>query len=177
MPELAVLDFSRQNPVRFGFFHATGLTRFDDRGSSIPCPLPPSEDSHPVCRRRHEILANYRDSIRSDTEVLGAVDFFTAEGWTAGGLMTYYVPVFMRIAPRRICLAGTTLATDGEWMKQTGRNMTMAGTVDLQQAPPLTQHGSVDQDHNLGNVYGARYSLVSSAFADWASPEFSASVP
>jgi len=48
----------------------------------------------------------WKDFIRSHTEVLAAVDFFTAEVWTAGGLMTYYVLVFMRIAPRQICIAG-----------------------------------------------------------------------
>ena len=33
----------------------------------------------------------WRDFIRSHTEVLAAVDFFTAEVWTAAGLITYYV--------------------------------------------------------------------------------------
>jgi putative transposase len=36
----------------------------------------------------------WKDFIRSHTEVLAAVDFFTAEVWTAGGLMTCYVLVF-----------------------------------------------------------------------------------
>ncbi len=69
----------------------------------------------------------WKDFIRSHTEVLAAVDFFTAEVWTAGGLMTYYVLVFMRIAPRQICVAGIALCPDGEWMKLMARNMTMAG--------------------------------------------------
>ena len=47
----------------------------------------------------------WKDFIRSHLEVLAAVDFFTAEVWTAGGLTTYYVLVFMRIAPRQISLA------------------------------------------------------------------------
>jgi len=38
-----------------------------------------------------------------------AVDFFTADVWTAGGLMTYYVLVFMRIALRQISIVGITL--------------------------------------------------------------------
>jgi hypothetical protein len=42
----------------------------------------------------------WKDFIQSHLEVLAAVDFFTAEVWTAGGLTTYYVLVFMRIAPR-----------------------------------------------------------------------------
>src|SRR6266404_5911636 len=46
---------------------------------------------------------------------------------TASGLMTYYVLVFMRIAPRKICIAGSTLSPDSDWMKQMARNLTMAG--------------------------------------------------
>ena len=60
--------------------------------------------------------------------------FFTAEVWTAGGLTTYYVLVFMRIAPRQVSIAGITLAPDGEWMKQMARNMTMAGDGFLRAA-------------------------------------------
>ena len=69
----------------------------------------------------------WKDFIQSHLEVLAAVDFFTAEVWTASGLMTYYVLVFMRIGSRQICLAGFTLAPDSEWMKQMARNLTMAG--------------------------------------------------
>ena len=69
----------------------------------------------------------WKEFIRSHLETLAAVDFFTAEVWTTGGLTTYYVLVFMRIAPRQICIAGITLAPEGEWMKQMARNMTMAG--------------------------------------------------
>lgn len=69
----------------------------------------------------------WKEFIRSHLETLAAVDFFTAEVWTAGGLTTYYVLVFMRIAPRQVSIAGITLAPDGEWMKQMARNMTMTG--------------------------------------------------
>ncbi len=55
------------------------------------------------------------------------MDFFTTEVWTAAGLMTCYVLVFMRIAPRQIRIAGITLAPEGEWMKQMARNVTQAG--------------------------------------------------
>jgi putative transposase len=69
----------------------------------------------------------WKDFIRSHLETLAAVDFFTVEVWMASGLMTYYVLVFMRIAPRQICIAGFTLAPDAAWMKQMARNLTMAG--------------------------------------------------
>jgi hypothetical protein len=60
----------------------------------------------------------WKDFLRSHTEVLAAADFFTAEVWTAGGLMTYYVLIVMKIASRQICVAGMTLTPDGEWMKR-----------------------------------------------------------
>jgi putative transposase len=43
----------------------------------------------------------WKDFIRSHLETLAAVDFFTAEVWTASGLMTYYVLTFMRVATRQ----------------------------------------------------------------------------
>lgn len=54
----------------------------------------------------------WKDFIQSHLETLAAVDFFTAEVWTASGLMTYYVLVFMRIAPRQVCIAGFTPSPD-----------------------------------------------------------------
>jgi transposase len=38
---------------------------------------------------------SWREFIRSHTEVLAAVDFFTTEVWTLGGLITYYVLTFI----------------------------------------------------------------------------------
>ncbi len=69
----------------------------------------------------------WKEFIRSHQETLASVDFFTAEVWTAAGLMTYYVLVFMRIAPRQIHIAGITLSPTEEWMKQIARNLTMVG--------------------------------------------------
>ena len=68
----------------------------------------------------------WRDFIRSHTEVLAAVDFFTAEVWTAGGLMTYYALVFMRVASRKVWIAGMTTSPDSRWMEQMARNATFA---------------------------------------------------
>src|SRR5438105_7809706 len=57
--------------------------------------------------------------------VLVATDFFTVEVLTLKGLMTYYVPFFIRWESRRICLAGITRHPDQEWMEQMARNVTM----------------------------------------------------
>ena len=69
----------------------------------------------------------WKDFIRSQLDTLAAVDFFTPEVWTASGLMTYYVLVFMRIAPRQVCIAGFTPSPDVNWMKQMKQ---MAGKHD-----------------------------------------------
>jgi len=71
----------------------------------------------------------WQDFVRSHLETLAAVDFFTAEVWTASGLLTSYMQVFMRIAPRQVCIAGLTPSPDVSWRKQMARNMTMAGEV------------------------------------------------
>ena len=75
-----------------------------------------------------ERKTSWREFIRSHTEVLAAVDFFTAEVWTSAGLITYYVLVFMRVGSRRVCIAGMTHSPDLAWMKQMARNMTLADT-------------------------------------------------
>ena len=77
----------------------------------------------------HQTVANVlkRHGLAPHLETLAAVDFFTAEVWTASGLMTYYVLVYMWIAPRQVYIAGFTLSPDVSWMKQTARNTTMAG--------------------------------------------------
>ena len=68
----------------------------------------------------------WRDFILSHTEVLAAVDFFTVEVWTLGGLTTYYVLAFMRVASRKVCVAGVTVSPDSGWMQQMARNVTLA---------------------------------------------------
>jgi transposase InsO family protein len=91
----------------------------------------------------------WKDFIQSHLEVLAAVDFFTAEVWTAGGLMTYYVLAFMRVGSRQICLAGFTLAPDVDWMKQMARNLTLAGHGMLQGCRYLLH----DRDAKFGAAF------------------------
>ncbi len=84
--------------------------------------------------KRHDIAPapergrtmSWREFIRSHMEVLAAVDFFTAEVWTAGGLMTYYVLTCMRVATRSVRIAGITPSPDKRWMEQVARNISFA---------------------------------------------------
>jgi|SRR5882724_3864444 len=65
-------------------------------------------------------------------DMLVATDFFTAEVWTAGGLVTYYVLFLIHRASRKIHVAGMTPYPDQCWMAQMARDVTMADWGFLQ---------------------------------------------
>jgi transposase InsO family protein len=67
----------------------------------------------------------WREFIRSHMDVLWATDFFTAEVWTLGGLVTFYVLFFIHIGSRRVHIAGVTPHPNEAWMKQMARQVTM----------------------------------------------------
>ena len=50
----------------------------------------------------------WREFIRSHRDVLAATEFFTAEVWTQGRLVTYYVVFFMHLVTRRVHIADIT---------------------------------------------------------------------
>jgi putative transposase len=50
----------------------------------------------------------WKEFIRTHMDVLVATDFFTAEVWTLGGLVTYYVLFFIHLGSRRVQVAGVT---------------------------------------------------------------------
>jgi len=56
-------------------------------------------------------------------EVVG-MDFFTAEVWTARGLVTYYVLLLIDLKSRRVHIAGATPYPDESFMAQVARNLT-----------------------------------------------------
>src|SRR5216684_5318354 len=67
----------------------------------------------------------WKEFIRPHMDVLVATDFFTAEVWTLGGLVTYYVLFFLHLGSRRIHVAGVTPHPNEAWMVQVARNVTM----------------------------------------------------
>ena len=69
----------------------------------------------------------WKEFIRTHTEVLVAMDFFTTEVWTWGGLVTYYVLFFLRLRTRGVHIAGLTPHSDQGWMAQVARNITLKG--------------------------------------------------
>ena len=44
----------------------------------------------------------WKEFIRTHMDVLVATDFFTAEVWTLGGLVTYYVLFFIHLGSRKV---------------------------------------------------------------------------
>src|SRR6266480_3507556 len=67
----------------------------------------------------------WKEFIRTHMDVLVATDFFTAEVWTLGGLVTYYVLFFIHLVSRKVHIAGMTPPPDAPWMTQVARNVTM----------------------------------------------------
>src|SRR5262249_40235544 len=67
----------------------------------------------------------WKEFIRTHMDVLFATDFFTAEVWTWGGLVTYYVLFFIHLGSRRVQVAGVTPHPHEAWMVQVARNVTM----------------------------------------------------
>jgi transposase InsO family protein len=67
----------------------------------------------------------WKEFIRTHMDVLVATDFFTAEVWTLGGLVTYYVLFFIHLGSRQVHIAGITPHPNEAWMVQVARNLTM----------------------------------------------------
>jgi putative transposase len=67
----------------------------------------------------------WKEFIRTHLDVLVATDFFTAEVWTLGGLVTYYVLFFLHLGSRKIQVAGVTPHPNEAWMVQVARNITL----------------------------------------------------
>ncbi len=63
--------------------------------------------------------------IRTHLDILVATDFFTAEVWTLGGLVTYDVLFFIHLGSRKVHIAGMTPHPNEAWMIQVARNVTM----------------------------------------------------
>ena len=67
----------------------------------------------------------WREFIRIHMNVLWAIDFFSTEVWTLGGLVTFYVLFFIKYDTRQVHVAGMTAHPNESWMVQIARNLTM----------------------------------------------------
>jgi len=83
----------------------------------------PRHDLPPAPQRKK--TTTWREFIRSHQNLLVATDFFTAEVWTSGGLVTYYILFFIQVGSRRVHIAGMTPHPNETWIRQMARNSTM----------------------------------------------------
>jgi putative transposase len=72
-----------------------------------------------------QTTTTWKEFIRTHMDVLVATDFFTAEVWTLGGLVTYYILFFIHLESRKVHMAGVTPHPNEPWMMQIARNVTM----------------------------------------------------
>ena len=87
-----------------------GLTVSDQTGQ---CPQAPW---HRAGLER-KTTTTWKEFIRAHLDVLVATDFFTAEVWTLGGLVTYYVLFFIHRGSRQVHVAVTPHPNEA-WMVQ-----------------------------------------------------------
>jgi putative transposase len=72
-----------------------------------------------------KMTTTWKEFIRTHLDLLVATNFFTAEVWTLGGLVTYYVLFFIHLRSRKVHIAGVTPHPTAPWMGQGARNVTM----------------------------------------------------
>ena len=72
-----------------------------------------------------QTTTTWKEFIRTHMDVLVATDFFTAEVWTLGGLVTYYVLFFIHLESRKVHMAGVTPHPNEQWMMQIARDVTV----------------------------------------------------
>lgn len=66
---------------------------------------------------------SWRTFLRAHAESIAATDFFTAEVWTARGLVTHYVLFVVHHATRAVQITGITTNPDEAFMAQVARNL------------------------------------------------------
>jgi len=66
----------------------------------------------------------WKEFLRTHWDVLAAANFFSVEVWTAFGLVRYQVLFMIRLATRKVHIAGIVPEPHGPWMKQMARNLT-----------------------------------------------------
>ncbi len=79
----------------------------------------------------------WREFLKAHWEVLAATDFFSVKVWTLRGLVTFHVLFVVRLATRKVHVAGISANPDGRWMGQIARNLTMDGWGFLEGARVL----------------------------------------
>ena len=67
---------------------------------------------------------SWQTFLRAHCGALRAADFFTTEGWTFRGLVTYYTVFVIELQSRRVRIVGSTIHPDEAFMIQIARHLT-----------------------------------------------------
>lgn len=116
-----IVRMAKENP-RWGYTRIAGELRKLDHTvarSTIAKALrdqgvPPSSDRP----------TSWKTFLKAHAGTIAAMDFFTAEVWTARGLVTHYILFVLRHATRAVEVAGVTTNPDAAFMAQVARNLT-----------------------------------------------------
>ena len=86
----------------------------------------------PAPERKHDLT--WKQFIKTHTHIMWGCDFFTHEVWTKGGLLTYYILVFIHLGSRRLEIINVTQNPTAEWTMQQARNF----FYDIDEIPEKT---------------------------------------
>ena len=121
--EQLVLRLAKENPV-WGYDRiagALGNLGHDVSDTTVGNVLRAHGIKPALERKRH---TTWKTFLQAHWDALSAIDFTTVQVWTRGGLVTFYLLFTMRLASRRVHLAGVATNPDGRWMKQVAKNLT-----------------------------------------------------
>ncbi len=74
--------------------------------------------------RNRQGQLTWKQFLETNWDSMVATDFLTWEVFTPFGLITYYILFFIRLKDRQVHIAGVTPHPNGDWMRQTARNLT-----------------------------------------------------
>lgn len=118
-----IVKFAKENP-RAGYDRIQGMLANlgHDVSDTTVKNILKQQGIEPAPKRSKQ--TTWTEFLRSHAQTMAACDFFTTEVWTKGGLVTFYVLFIIKLATRRVEIAGITASPDSAWIKQVARNLT-----------------------------------------------------
>jgi transposase len=119
--ELKIVEMAREN-MTAGYDKIRGY--LDDLGISYSKTtigdILKKHGIQPAPERKYDLT--WKQFIKTHAHIMWGCDFFTHEVWTKGGLLTYYVLVFIHLDTRRLEIINVTQNPTAKWTMQQARN-------------------------------------------------------
>jgi transposase InsO family protein len=116
-----IVRLARENP-RWGYARIAGeLRKLDHEVARSTIAKALRDQGVPPSPARP---TSWRTFLKAHAGTIAAMDFFTAEVWTARGLVTHYVLFALHHATRVVEIVGVTTNPDSAFMAQVARNLT-----------------------------------------------------